>query len=118
MPSKTLSVIVSEETQRRLEQLAKLKLWSVSQTARVLIEQGLDNEGVGMEIPNTDNGKLQSQPQPVNVKELVDRLGVKLMKEGINPMRVRELAMGATKPNKREQDLLLRLSGLDELPGE
>ncbi len=40
--SKTLSVIVSEEIQKKLERLAKSKLWSVSQTARVLIERGLE----------------------------------------------------------------------------
>lgn len=41
-PSKTLSVIVSVETQERLEKLANSKRWSVSQTARILIEEGLD----------------------------------------------------------------------------
>lgn len=40
--SKTLSVIVPVETQERLEKLAKFKRWSVSQTARILIEEGLD----------------------------------------------------------------------------
>jgi predicted DNA-binding protein len=40
--SKTLSVIVPVETQDRLEKLAKFKRWSVSQTARILIEEGLD----------------------------------------------------------------------------
>lgn len=54
MPSKTLSVIVSEETQKKLEILAKSKLWSVSQTARVLIERGLELEGIELPEPDDD----------------------------------------------------------------
>jgi len=40
--SKTLSVVVPSEIQERLEKAAELKRWSVSQTARILIEEGLD----------------------------------------------------------------------------
>jgi predicted DNA-binding protein len=40
--SKTLSVIVPVEIQERLEKLAESKRWSVSQTARILIEESLD----------------------------------------------------------------------------
>lgn len=113
MPSKTLSVIISEETQKRLESFAKSRLWSVSQSARVLIEQGLEREGI--ESDGTEKNKpIQSQPS--SLKELIEQLGVQMMKEGTNPMRVRELAMGAAKPNKKEQELLLRLSGLEALP--
>lgn len=70
MPSKTLSVIVSEETHRRLEKLAKLKLWSVSQTARVLIEQGLDHEGIETDnIANGNNDKpTQAPSDPASVR--------------------------------------------------
>lgn len=62
MPSKTLSVIVSEETQKKLEILAKSKLWSVSQTARVLIERGLEFEGIELSEQETQEEEGKGKP--------------------------------------------------------
>jgi hypothetical protein len=66
-----LSAIISEETYERLEKLAKLKLWSVSQTARILIEQGLDREGIGAVNANGSNDQpAQAQSEPTSTKAL------------------------------------------------
>lgn len=40
--NRTVSVIMSEDTYEALRMLAEVKDWSISQTARKLIEQGLD----------------------------------------------------------------------------
>lgn len=115
MPSKTLSVIISEETQKRLEQFAKSRLWSVSQTARVLIEQGLEREGIE---PDSTNGGKPTQTQPSNLKELIRQRYFDLMNSGkLGHARLKELSFGQ-KPSAKEKQLIAEVLGLDELPEE
>ncbi|NEP02617.1 MAG: hypothetical protein F6K58_29005 [Symploca sp. SIO2E9] len=54
-PSKTLSVIISAKTHAKLEKLADNQLWSLSQTARVLIEEGLERRGIDISPEELEN---------------------------------------------------------------
>jgi hypothetical protein len=45
--NRSIGVIVSEDTYDALKELAEEKDWSISQTARNLIEKGLDDEPQG-----------------------------------------------------------------------
>jgi hypothetical protein len=52
--NRSIGVIVSEDTYEALKELADVKDWSISQTARNLIEKGLDDE------PQSKTNKLKS----------------------------------------------------------
>lgn len=113
MPSKTLSVIIPEETQKKLEQFAKSKLWSVSQSARVLIEQGLEKE-FSQSLSEQPHLAEKESGESSTFKELVRQSYFKLMNAGkIGHQRLKELSYGQKATPKEKQQIAQTL-GLDE----
>lgn len=69
--SQTVSTVVSVETSKELESIAKENRWSISFTTRIILEEGLKvrREKAGERIPARDRGQDhpdQEQELPTN----------------------------------------------------